>query len=321
MFKMKQLAGAIACVCAVSNAHALVADGKFGAGEYSDIFAVDYNFGSEGTHTGFFAFGSTGANGTGNQFIYFAAPKEFVDNSYDLKNSNPTAAIGWNGAEHTLNDKLLGSDTATFVLQTANNGKLDIKVDYIATNNKDNPTVYRSAGVAKDSNPASNDDITGITLGGAGKADGKVNSGDASVIQEIATSLEWNLANIPGHMDTSPTADGSGITDKNNPDYGSYANPENADWIYEVGYEIEFAAGTFDTTKFSSGLATDATDLFTLGTIHASPHKIGRSNDIVPPGGVSNCDNIQGPKPDFCGGGGGSSGGSGGSPSVRYGLV
>jgi hypothetical protein len=43
------------------------------------------------------------------------------------------------------------------------------------------------------------------------------------------------------------------------------------DWIYEVGYEIQFAPDTFDSGDWLD--PSKATSLFTNGVVHASPKK------------------------------------------------
>ena len=68
----------------------------------------------------------------------------------------------------------------------------------------------------------------------------------AKALKEIATSLEYNLNNGDRERDTT----------------ANLANASNPNWIKEVGYEIQFAAGTFNASDWVD--KTKAPGLITL---------------------------------------------------------
>ncbi len=77
---------------------------------YTTGFEVDFSVDGKPVVTGgFVAFGQDAMG----QYLYFAEPKGFVDNSYGANQ------VGWGSQDHTF-DKLLGSDKAAFAFQTAN---------------------------------------------------------------------------------------------------------------------------------------------------------------------------------------------------------
>jgi len=89
MFKLKQLAGAVACALAVSNAPAMLnADGNFGGASegYQFIFETDFGFGGGASSKSTWAFGTDPTSK--KQFIYFAAPTDFVDNTYGTNSTD-----------------------------------------------------------------------------------------------------------------------------------------------------------------------------------------------------------------------------------------
>jgi hypothetical protein len=83
-------------------------------------------------------------------------------------------------------------------------------------------------------------------------------TGSAASMLEVATSLEYDLNTI------DPTA--------------TINSSLNANWLNEVGYEMEFKAGTFDPAKWGQDVQLVATQvtipgLLTLGDPHVSPPK------------------------------------------------
>ncbi len=258
---------------------AFIADGKFDASEgYSLAFDVSFLVEGGGGATvdgGRLYFGTD--DGSGDHFMYFAMPKDFVDNTYGDN------AVGWGSHGHTFKDLLnsdsLGGDgtNAAMSFDTAGGNTLDIVIDYLAKGQSD-PIVYKSAGAGD---------------AGFSQDDGEVISGDATVIKEIATSMEYNIAQFVSQADIDATADnhanpGVGLL-KDSPvvasidDAGNYvvdiaASPGLANWIFEVGYEIQFEAGTFGDGWTS---ATEALSFVSLGDSHVSPSKVGFGGNII----------------------------------------
>lgn len=210
-----------------------------------------------------------GTNPDGTQAFYFKMPKEFVDNTYG------TGSIGWSKT-HTFDD-LLGSDSlgtdskksGSPLVLFFNDGETQVVVDYIAqfqeettdsAGKKITVTTYRSGGVGTDT----------LTKNQKYKDnEGDVIKGDASAILEIATSLEYNINSYASaHPDVIVNSPQATV----NPD-GSYTpvDPTFANWIYEVGYELLFAPGTFDPVKWTD--PTLVLSLIGLGESHVSPSK------------------------------------------------
>ena len=80
---------------------------------------------------------------------------------------------------------------------------------------------------------------------------GNIKSG-SSIISTAATSLEYNRGLTGFTENYSPELNGA------NPDYtndsdANYLNSSNSDWIFDVAYEIEFEANTFDTADWNAG--------------------------------------------------------------------
>ena len=185
-----------------------------------------------------------GINGADNsQFLYFQMPLAYVDNTYGTN-----ADASWTKG-HTFDNLLgsdaLGSDKSNMPFTwNSNSGQ----IDYIAgvpdpncTEKKCAAISYRSGGFG---DTATND-------GATDKNDGKVLTGNTNGIVEVATSLEYNLNTV----DSTATTNSSLL----------------AGWIKEVGYEIQFAAGTFNASDWLD--ATAALSLISLGSPHVSPSK------------------------------------------------
>jgi len=271
-FAMRQLALATALATVYAQAGAvLVADGKLGDGAAASPHGTAAAAMAEGYTTGWIVgFNDDKGNLIGNgqlwfgtdaagaQYLYFMMPQDYVDNTYGTN-----ASAGWKG--HTFSD-LLGSDSMganpnfTWTDANAAGATNKARIDYIAdcsgsttaaTNCKN---TYRSAGVGTGTG------VTEYTNGGSSKWS-KMDvdlTGSALSILEIATSLEYDL-NV---IDPSATVNSS----------------LNANWLKEVGYELKFAAGTFDPNKWGkdvqlvSGQVT-IPGLLTLGDPHVSPPK------------------------------------------------
>jgi len=86
-------------------------------------------------------------------------------------------------------------------------------------------------------------------------------AGDSITIS-TATSLEYNRTLASFSENYSPELNG------NNPDYtddsdANYLTSSDPDWIFDVAYEIEFKAGTFDNDAWNLG---DLASLFSVKT-------------------------------------------------------
>lgn len=242
-FVLGQIATATALIFGAGTARgAIVADGKLETADYQLGFSVGFiDDTGQAIGDGRLYFGSNAAG----QFLYFQMPLAYVDNTYGTY-----ATIGWTKG-HTFND-LLGSDSFGSVKKGVGTGfgwgANSVQVDYIAGVGCDSKGVgctdYRSGGVGLGADA------------GLYKVDGQVYAGTAASILEMATSLEYNLNQYP-----------SFIGSLNSP--ASVAAAPN--WIYEVGYEIQFAPGTFNAAAWINPLT--ALSLITLGTPHVSPSK------------------------------------------------
>ena len=284
-----------ALMLASSGAAAFTVDGALKAGEgYSTGLEVSFTVDSVGTvGGGFVAFGEDASG----QYLYFSEPRGFVDNTYG------SGETGWGSASHPFS-KLRDSDKAGFKFFT-NNGDLEVLVDYLATaTTKDstNPDDFGSGAIGNGST-SPHDGFT------ADKNDGKIvsttGSADGTEITSVATSLEYNLRNFDTNTqglnvltdspDTVGSTGGTGSTGGSEPaDYaiaGSAAyQAEFADWIFDVGYEVSFAPGTFDSTAWANPLAggspgtpsgSPASMIYGTtagGSVIASPSKLGENN-------------------------------------------
>lgn len=269
-FKLRQLALATALAAVSAQAVALIsADGKFDATEGYQLgvsFGILDDHGT--THSGMLYFGKD-ANG---QYLYIQMPQGYVDNTY-----GSNAASSWfpplssaNG--HSFND-LLSGDSQIISWGGANADQNKVKIDYLAdcgTAGNPNCSVsgYLSSGVGT------------AGTGGAGTSgwqsrsedSGSVLAGSASAIKNIATSLEYNLNNGFASATTNSST--------------------NSAWIKDVGYEIQFAAGTFNDSDWLN--KNKAPGLITLGDPGVSPSKKA-FRDYTTPTCVVGC--VQVPEP------------------------
>ena len=246
---------------APAAAATLVADGKLDAGYqlgYSFSFLDDKG---NVIGDGRLYFGVNSDDNT--KFLYFLLPTSYVDNTYGAN-----AAVDWGDKGHTFDD-LLGSDGWGVEGKKGGGGAFSwngnaVEVDYIAgvcgvfkkdgkCDDKAALLDYRSGGVG-----------TELTDGADEKNDGKIYEGGAGDILEIATSLEYNLNQYGGYLTDSPemTSNTAGNI--------SYVSAVAPDWIYAVGYEIQFAADTFGDDWLNPDVAFS---LITVGAVHASPSK------------------------------------------------
>ena len=296
-FSVRNMALAAALFMAWAPAGAILkADGKLGDALVGSPHGTAAAATAEGYTTGWsIGFVDDKGNFMGNgqiwfgedangQFLYVLTPTGYVDNTYGDN------AEGWSGG-HSFG-QLLGSDSQgsgeAFIwtdqndpnhntYAKANNGQ----IDYIASCSKD--TDAGAKAVCSVPNPGTGgyasggfgDSGTGITNGGNGASkdwgnlDSDLNGSAASVLQ-VATSLEYNLRNI----DSGATTDSS--LDPN--------------WLKEVGYEFQFAKGTFDMATWANPTVTidGATNtptvagLLNIGDFHVSPPK-GKLESFTPP--------------------------------------
>jgi len=276
--RIRQLAVATTLATVYGHAGAvLVADGKLGdtaaASPHGTAAAAMAEGYTTGWSVGFYDnstpgkfigngqlwFG-TGADGT--QFLYFMMPRDYVDNTYGNNASGYAAG-------HTFSDLLGDSLGAGPNFQwndkggnfagagTNNSGQIDYLADCSgsATAATNCANRYRSAGIGN-----SGTGIVEFTNGASPSWTNTNNAltGSAASILQIATSLEYDLNTI------DPTA--------------TTNSSLNANWLKEVGYELQFKAGTFDPAKWghdvqlANGQVT-IPGLLTLGDPHVSPPK------------------------------------------------
>ena len=279
-FAIRNLALAVALSTVGSQAGAvLVADGKLGsaalggptsgaAAAAAEGYSVGWSIGFQDDKGNLIGNGQLwfGTDLAGAQYLYFQLPFDYVDNCY---NTVDAKCPGWPSG-HTFAN-LLGSDSMgadpnfSWTNAAAAGATSAARIDYIASCSADpancNAAGFKSAGVG--------DSGTGITAGanGATKAWGNQDAaltGSAASLLEVATSLEYNLTNF-----------GTGFTTNSSTD---------PNWVKEVGYELKFAAGTFDPVKWANpdvqavstkdGIQIVVPGLLTLGDPHVSPPKV-----------------------------------------------
>jgi hypothetical protein len=260
---LARFAGGIALTLVTSQAQAspILADGKLDS-TYQLGFSVGF-LDDQGHAIGdgrlYF-----GISSDDTQFLYFQLPPSYVDNTYGA-----TAAVDWSH-DHKFKD-LLGSDRFGVTDKNQETGGFEwdgnsVTFDYIAAvcdqvdahgkcQKGTTITDYRSGGVGS----ALND-------GATSKNDGSINAGSAADIIEIATSLEYDF----DQYGMTYLTDSPAMT-SNTPGDISYVSALAPNWIYEVGYEIQFAPGTFNDSLWLD--PDHAPGLITLGIVHASPNK------------------------------------------------
>ena len=279
-FALKQIvvASAIALLSGQAWPADIVADGKLDSTDGS-VYQLGYTIGflddkGNSIGDGKLYFGIDSIDNT--QFLYFQLPLSYVDNTYGTN-----AADDWGTGKkggHSFDD-LLGSDRWGVYDKKAGTGGFEwngnsVTFDYIAgvcdSVDKDGKcakgattTDYRSGGldtVLNDGAIDKNDGSVNVDVGGS--------AGVVGSILEIATSLEYDFDQYGivtfGTNSPEMTTNTAGNI--------SYVSTVAPDWIYEVGYEIQFAAGTFNAADWLD--PAKAVSLFTLGVVHASPSKV-----------------------------------------------
>lgn len=189
-------------------------------------------------------------------------PKTLCDNSYG------TTAIGWggdapSGKNHKFQD-LTGSDKAGDAndLLAFKDGsgtvELGIVMDYL-----------HGFGLKLDGKPDKN--LPPFRSGGVTDGEGYVPPANASDVLAAETSMGYNYATYglshPAHFgkdSNSPAAD------------ADYGNPDLADWVYEITYELQIAGSVI-----GDGFDPSNADWFEIGVVHMSPNKLGR-NKVYP---------------------------------------
>jgi len=271
---LRQLALASALATVYGHAGAvLVADGKLGDGAVGSAHGTAAAALTEGYSTGwvvgfnddkghFIGNGQLwfGTGADGSQFLYFMMPTDYVDNTYGTNAST---------SGHTLNDLLGDSLGANVNFQwndkagnyagagTTSSGQIDYLADCSGSTTAaaNCPNKYRSAGIGN-----TGTGVVEFANGGSSKWSNTDNSlsGSAASMLQVATSLEYDLNMI------DPTA--------------TTNSSLNANWLKEVGYELQFKAGTFDPTKWGQDVQlvngqVTIPGLLTLGDPHVSPPK------------------------------------------------
>jgi len=244
-----------------------IVDGKFdGAAEgYSLGFSLSFNLeGGASVSGGQLFFGTdTSPGGTGDYFLYFAMPTDYATNIYssdkgvggrDFKSFVNSDSLGTAGKRANLTKRKPAKPAQPFLLNPVNSSgqQLQLAVDYLATDDKKNPTFYRSGGIAT-VEVGSDQDNTDLR-----KNEGKVIAGDADGVKQIATSLEYNIANF---ATAAEIRNGTGVI-ANSP------HATNSDWLQEYAYELRFDSTMFDTAWTNADTALSFLD---LGGAHVSP--------------------------------------------------
>ncbi len=315
------------------SAHAIVLDGKFdglGTGLYSHLYSVSYTAdcvgdrpdgknGGKGlcqgrtssdnivVHGGVLAYGQTGSTAGGDlkQYVYFAHPKGFKDNSYG------TGSVGWGDTTTHNAGNFAGSEHFVFGIDSKD-GNFDIRVEYDQPGSGDSPEVLTSAGL---------DGISGAASDGKGGE----SLGEDGVLITAVTTIQYNANNNgsadgtlagSGYGTNSPETIAPGSNSACSPDgevapgYPESSSSEEcytlagassgADWIFDMGVEMQFEKDDLDGTDYGTGMLfdfpptvlSDGTGTITLLATHASPAKIGENDPlgsgyVVTPGGPS----------------------------------
>jgi len=280
-FAIRNLALAVALTTAGTQAGAvLVADGKLGtnalggptsgaAAAAAEGYTSGWSIGFQDDKGNLIGNGQLwfGTDLSGAQYLYFQLPFDYVDNCY---NTSAAACPGWGGG-HTFKD-LLNSDSMganpnfTWTNAAAGGATNAARIDYIADCSDGlgcNAAGYKSGGVGF---PVTGQGAAGTNGGGAkwSQMDSAL-TGSAASILEIATSLEYNLEKFGTGFETNSSTD--------------------PNWVKEVGYELKFAAGTFDPVKWANpnvqavndgkgNITIQVPGLLTLGDPHVSPPKV-----------------------------------------------
>ncbi|MGK0169798.1 MAG: hypothetical protein ACI9W2_001521, partial [Gammaproteobacteria bacterium] len=213
-------------------------DGKFdglASGKYSTVLGLSVG----GVSGGFVALGEN----AGGQYLYFSNPRGFVDNSYGDRDATfASGSIGWGRTNKHRFSQLTGSDRAMFEF-SAGGSMTTVELDYLSETG--------SGGA--------NSDFVSLGTGGHG-------SGSFAQLTQVASSLQYNLATYSDTnlQEYSPHAAGVGGSTSDAADYvlTDAASCTSVDcgtnfdeWIYEAGYELHFAAGTFSSDVFTSQAA------------------------------------------------------------------
>ena len=165
--------------------------------------------------------------------------RTFADNSYGIY------ANGWPSG-HTFGN-LTGSDKLQLALYDKCNVKrMDFAIDYISASTSVS-SGYKSLGVA----------------GG----DGSITVGSASDIVSWNTSMDYNF-NVLNHAFTVNSPQTSPVQSYN------VVNPTEADWVYDVWYEVTVKKSAFTC-------ANGDFDHPYIALIHASPSKTGNNTECL----------------------------------------
>lgn len=291
-------------------AEAIIMDGT---GSFAEGYQIGFDIGyriDEGGGGGHIVTGGKLFFGTdedsGKQYMAFTMPLNFVDNTYGygekstvVDNSQLDWAVKADKPNHTFKDLLnsdsFGSGKTGYLPLTLNktNGQTELVVDYIAEI-KDVATGiivdYRSGGFNERDSIVDGEKYV--------QSQGGVISGSTDGILDIVTTLETNIKNFATAAEIANGADSKNITESTSgvialspelqttaagdpPNYAPVDASFN-DWIFEIGYEFEFAAGTFGegwndlSLAFTEGEFGDdigRLNFITVGASHVSPHK------------------------------------------------
>lgn len=275
---------ALAAVCFVPAAKAVVIDGIVSPGEYANMAFVPFIDGGQIVSDRGEIYWEVDANGDLN--VAFITPRFINDNSYgDSEKFIPTPtnpelgpySVGWaNKSNDHKFGNLTGSDKGVFEIDTGNGTTFEVEVDYIS----------------KDPNAVSG--YASLGLGG----DGGIKGTSAANFLGAASSLGYNLnvlfptqtqftTKTNGVDPHSPEAMGAPLvingvvqTDKNGNILVDYSQPYTVTdpafqgWVFEMIYEFKISANAFANTGGFAGVR--------FVDSHNSPAKSGAQVVVIP---------------------------------------
>jgi hypothetical protein len=243
---------ALVAIFVTATASAFDFDGKFDASQYDSVFNVTYEVcggkscvNSERVTVtgGTLAFATDGTD----QYLYFAHPKGFKDNSY-APTSAPAYLVGWGGQDHKY-DKHVGSEEFVFQLVSSDDGTHEVTVTYDGTVDETASGSFGAQVTAK-SSAAYNNTVW------------------QSSVDDAAKFSPETIA-----------PDGGNCVDESDSSDACYElKPANAgiDFQFAAGVELKLTNSGSKFFNIDTGSMTlqNARDLVTLVSTHASPAKL-----------------------------------------------
>ncbi|WP_019027171.1 PEP-CTERM sorting domain-containing protein [Colwellia piezophila] len=293
------IATALLSISIVVNAGNFDVDGCFGCnGETYDIgFSVNYKINGIDDANGFLYFGEGSG---GKQYLYFMMSEEFIDTTY-APNKKKVSEINTTNTDYYFEgdadkafsstykadspkpkfrtfEEILGSDkfgnsknNEPFVVKH-DNVTYKLEIDLLSCIGEDGSSVSNDACKGEKDNSevvyeSAGYDKTGYKKGGEGSYDG---SHPSAIISEIATSMEYNVANNREDDGTFNTKHSLQHTSDN--------------WLMYIGYEFEFNSNIFG--DLDSLTKDNISNYLALGDSHASPAKRNSEGTTI----IERCD-------------------------------